>query len=660
MKLPAPLSAIFYTFFFFSTLTLAAQPKEHICAQGKIRNRDKSATLSRNDIRRTEQYDVHHYKLDLEMDHTSVQVKGKVTMDARCRVATDTILLELFPDYSIDSVRLNGQAVNLLRRQSALLVPANLPAGAHFSLLVAYEGEAPNSSSNALSENGLSTGTSPSWGNSVTWTLSQPFAAYEWWPCKQSLRDKIDSVDIHITVPSACKAGSNGVLQQVVNLGNGKSRYEWKHRHPINYYLISVAIAEYIDYTIWAHPENSDSIRIQNYIYNNPGTLTNFKADIDETADFMVLFSKLFGPYPFADEKYGHSMAPFGGGMEHQTMTSQGTFNAGLTAHELAHQWFGNHVTCATWADLWVNEGFATYAEYIMLQNLYPSQAAGEMNTIHTSVMSQPGGSVWIADSTNSSRLFSSRLTYNKGAAFLHILRYLLDNDSLFFQGLRNYETKFADSTAIGLDVKRELELVSGKNLDTAFDEWYFGEGFPTYSARWNAVGNDFHIRVNQTVSVPGVTPFFTTPIQVRVSRQGRPDTSLRIPISGSVSPVIIQGIGPVTALQGGLDPNNWIPNRVGTVSRDVNLVLTSVASTFGAENPFQVYPNPGRDQIQVRTQTEEKGKLAVYNVRGQQIAEWAVQPGTWVDVQSLPDGFYLLEWRTESGNRFRKSWVKQ
>lgn len=614
--------------------------------------------MSRADIQRTERYDVHYYKLDLEMNHTSVQVKGKVSMEARCRVATDTVLLELFPDYSIDSVHLNGLPVNLVRRGSALLVPANLPAGAVFRLMVAYEGEAPNSSSNALSENGLSTGTSPSWGNSVTWSLSQPFAAYEWWPCKQSLRDKIDSVDVHITVPSICKAGSNGVLQRVVNLGNGKSRYEWKHRHPIDYYLISVAIAEYIDYTIWAHPENSDSVRIQNYIYNNPATLTNFKADIDETADFLELFAKLYGPYPFANEKYGHSMAPFGGGMEHQTMTSQGTFNAGLTAHELAHQWFGDHVTCASWADLWVNEGFATYSEFIMLQNLYPSQAAAEMTSLHTSVMSQPAGSVWIADSTNSTRLFSSRLTYNKGAAFLHILRYLVDNDSLFFQGLRNYQLRFADSTAIGMDVKRELEQVSGKNLDAAFDQWYFGEGFPTYSARWNSVGNDFHVRVNQTVSASAVTPFFTTPLEIKVSRQGRPDTTFRLPISGTVNPIIVPGIGVVTAVQG-LDPNNFIPNRIGTLVKDVNLVLTSVASELSPELPFQVFPNPGHDQIQIRTSTREKGKLAVYNVRGQQVAEFASQPGSWLNMESLPKGFYLLEWRTENGNRFRKSWVK-
>ncbi len=132
---------------------------------------------------------------------------------------------------------------------------------------------------------------SPSWGNQVTWSLSEPYSAFEWFPCKQSLKDKADSVAVNITVPSACKAGSNGVLTQVVDLGNGFSKYCWKHRFPIDYYLISVAVAEYVDYTVYANPVGAPNpVPIQNFIYNNPNTLPNFQADIDETVDFIEYY----------------------------------------------------------------------------------------------------------------------------------------------------------------------------------------------------------------------------------------------------------------------------------------------------------------------------------------------------------------------------------
>ena len=249
------------------------------------------------------------------------------------------------------------------------------------------------------------------------------------------------------------------MLKNVVNLPNGKSRYEWKHKHPISYYLVSVAVAKYVEFNVFAHPAGStDSILIQNFVYDNPATLQNFQQDIEETADFVELFSDLYGPYPFKDEKYGHCMAPLGGGMEHQTMTTQGSFNKNLTAHELGHQWFGDHVTCASWADIWVNEGFATYSEYLMLENLYPGEEVAEMAGNHSSVMSQNNGAVWVEDSLNGSRLFSSRLTYNKGASIIHTFRFILNNDSIFFRVLKKYLTKYSDSTALGTDLQKLLE----------------------------------------------------------------------------------------------------------------------------------------------------------------------------------------------------------
>ena len=166
-----------------------------------------------------------------------------------------------------------------------------------------------------------------------------------------------------------------------------------------------------------------------------------------------------------------------------------------------------------------------------MLQNLYPAQAAAEMNGNHNAVMQQTGGAVWVLDSLNSNRLFSSRLSYSKGAAFLHTLRYLVNNDSLFFAGLRLYLNRFAGGTAVGMDVKAALEEISGVNLDEAFEQWYFGEGYPSYSLRWNTGNGDLFLRLSQNVSAPAITPLFTTPVEIRFSRTGLSDTTIRIPV---------------------------------------------------------------------------------------------------------------------------------
>lgn len=639
--------------FCFSIATLRAQERpEHACAAWKSAvSQAKSNTLSPAQIARMEQYDAGFCKLDLNLTNLSKDISGTVHMKARARVFIDSILFELHPNHSISRIRLNGDSTAFVRRGTAVLVPAGFAAGTDFTVETSYEGTPPDAGSNPFGDAGMSNASSQSWGNQITWTLSQPFSAYEWWPCKQSLRDKLDSVEVLITVPSACKAGSNGVLQNVTeNLPGGKTRYEWKHRHAIDYYLVSVAVGKYVDYSFYAHPPGQDSILIQNYIYDNPQTLINFKEEIDETAAFMELFTQLFGPYPFANEKYGHSMAPFGGGMEHQTMTTQGTFNATLTAHELAHQWFGDHVTCASWADIWVNEGFATYSEYLMLENLYPSQAATEMNGNHNAAMQQTGGAVWVADSLNSNRLFSSRLSYSKGAAFLHTIRYLVNNDSLFFSALRLYQNRFADSTALGLDVKATMEEVSGINLDEAFEQWYFGEGYPSYSLRWNTGNGDLYLRLSQNVSAPAITPLFTTPVQIRFARTGLPDTLIRIPVNSSNELVLIPGMGSVTGSPQ-VDPFNFIINRTTLVQKDPTLVITSNNIELKHE---EIRFMPGeRDGLFV-LDAPEAGKSAfdVLDIRGKLLQSGKIGNGGSIDLSSRPAGQYLFRMVSEEGRR--------
>jgi aminopeptidase N len=599
----------------------------------------KSNSLSVAQIAESERYNVHYYDLDLAMTNLNTSVAGTAEIHATANENLDSALFELFNTFTISEIRVNGTPVSYSRVNSAIKAPVNANTGDAFIIAVDYSGTPPTAATNPLGGSGMTNATSPSWGNKVTWSLSESFAAYEWWPCKQSLTDKADSSAVKLTVPNNCKGGSNGILENVVPLGNGTTRYEWKNRHMINYYLISVAVAKYIEYNVYANPVGATApVLIQNFIYDNPATLPNFQDEIDETVDFLELFSDLFGLYPFADEKYGHCMAPLSGGMEHQTMTTQGFFEKSLTAHELGHQWFGDNVTCASWTDIWVNEGFAAYSEYLMKEALYPAETTQHLIDIHDNIMSQPNGAVWVLDSLNESRIFDGRLTYDKGAAIVHTFRFMVNNDATFFNALKNYQTNFKDSVAVGTDVQAELEAASGLDFTEAFDQWYFGEGYPTYSTRWNVVGTDLLLEITHSTSASSITPTFTNPLEIKFARSGLADTTIRFDITSNLNQFLVPAIGTVTNISA-IDPSNWIINKVGTNNHDINF-LVGLDEQIGASN-IVLYPNPSNTLISI--QSDQNCELTIFSTEGKNIANHLVDGNLTVDVSAYRNGNYLF-----------------
>lgn len=636
-----------------------AQKKVHPCSDYKSHksvNQAKSNTFTVAQIAETEKYDVHYYFLDLNMTNTSTSLSGSAEMRAHARENLDSALMEFFPSFTIDSILVDGISVNYNWTNTALKIPVNKTTGENFAIKVYYDGTPPTGATNPLGGGGMTNDNSPSWGNLVTWSLSESFVAYEWFPVKQSLRDKADSSAVWLTVPTACKGGSNGVLQQVVDLGNGTHRFEWKNNHMIDYYLISVAVAEYVEYNVYANPVGSGPVLIQNFVYNNPGTLPNFQAEIDETADFMELFATLYGPYPYADQKYGHCMAPIGGGMEHQTMTTQGYFTLGLTDHELGHQWFGDHVTCESWADIWVNEGFASYSEYLVLENLYPGNQVQDMADRHQDIMSQNGGSVWVEDSLNDGSIFSSRLVYNKGAAIIHTLRFLMNNDSLFFQTLKNYQSIYADSTASGMDFIAVAEDVTGMDFSAYMDEWYYGEGFPRYGVRWNMVGTDLLVEINETTSKPSVTPLFTNDIELKFDRTGVADTIIRFSIDGTQNQFVIPNASAFVNVLS-VDPNNWVINANLGITHDVN--FTSVGLEENTIDNITISPNPANGPFTITSVTGEDCAYTILDSRGKVIREGEFHGSTSVDLGNEADGMYMIQVKGKTSQFVSRKLIK-
>ena len=642
--------SIFLMSLFVLQSALAQESATHCSKKDRRILQSKSATLNLAQIAETEKYDVHFYQLDLNMTNVSTYLNGTGSIHATTNTALDSALFELFPTLNITEIRLNDVPVGFSRMGSAVKVPINLSANQSFKIDVDYEGNPPTAQTNPLGGSGMTAGSSPSWGNKVVWSLSEPFSAFEWFPCKQSLTDKADSCAVSITVPDTCKAGSNGILEHITPVGNGQTKYDWKHRHPIDYYLISVAVAKYIEYNVYANPIGAPNpILIQNYIYDNPATLPNFQSEIDETADFLELFYERYGPYPFEDEKYGHCMAPISGGMEHQTMTSQGFFEKTLTAHELAHQWWGNNVTCASWCDIWMNEGFASYSEYIMLENLYPGQQGPSMQQVHNNVMSQAGGSVWVLDSLNESRIFSGRLTYDKGAGIIHTLRFIINNDDLFFNGLRAFQQAFKDSTSTGIAFKEFMENYTGISLNDFFNEWYFGEGYPTYSLKWNQSGQDVAIEISHTTSKPSITPTFTNPLAIRFARQGQADTIVRFDIHSNQDQFSIYNLGQLTGSIN-IDPSNWIMNQIGTISQDPNINVGF--ATISAPKEIQIYPNPNQGNVQFKNLPNGIHEMDVLTSSGQLIFTKNVTNSEHIRLNDLNAGTYILHIRLNTNEQ--------
>lgn len=641
---------------FIGGVSIAQEKDYYICKSQRAHHQLKSSpNVNDLQIEQMKKYDVTFYKLDLGMTNTSAEISGVTEIHSLATQEIDSALLELFHGYDINGISVNGQAVDYSRYGELVSVPVGLEQGESFIIAVDYEGSPPPENT-FMGVAGLNNQTSYFWEKQITYSLSEPFGAFEWFPCKQELRDKADSVQVNITVPDNLMAGSNGILDSITE-DNGFKTFHWMHRHPIDYYLISVAVGEYREYNIYAHPVgNVDSVFIQNFIYDDDYYYEYYKDGIDKVADYIELFAELYGPYPFENEKYGHCSAPFGGGMEHQTMTTQESFEKTLTAHELAHQWFGNNVTCSSWADIWMNEGFASYSEYLMLEHLYlPSQALSDIKDKQNSAKDQPGGSVWVTDSLSVNDIFNSRLVYKKGGAIIHTLRYIINDDSLFFGILKDFQSDFSQGVASGLDFKAYLEQKSGIDFTDFFEQWYFGEGFPTYSVEYYKDTENVHILLEQTTSMPAVTPVFTNPVDLLIKRSVAEDTIVRVEVSSNQQYITLEGMDDFVSVKR-IDPSFYIIKNTGSITENPTL---SLVNNQLKEETLIVYPNPTEGQLTVDFSGNESRTIRVFNQKGQLVLEKIIQSSAVIDLTGLSSGQYLID-LSYKGSSIKRKVIKR
>ena len=572
-------------------------------------------------------FDVKYHRLELTLDPAVQAVSGTVTTYFTATEELAHVHFDLDAALPVSSVMHHGVPIPFTHTADSLSVelPAPLQPGSLDSLRIGYAGVPDPSGFGSFI-------TSTHDDVPVLWTLSEPYGAKDWWPCKQDLADKIDSIDLLVTHPAAYRAAANGLLLSEHTV-DGSTNAHWRHRHPIAHYLIATAVT---DYTVGQHVIDLGDVQVPMVSYAYPEHAEQAGWAVGDIQEQMPLFSSLFGTYPFADEQYGHAQFGWGGGMEHQTMSFLGVYHYELSAHELAHQWFGNKVTCGSWADIWLNEGFATYLTGLCYDFIGTDHWQGWKEAKVASITSEPDGSVFCPDTLSVPRLFSGRLTYNKAAMVLHMLRWIC-GDSAFFAGARNYldDPELAFASARTSDLQQHLEASSGIDLDGFLADWFTGEGHPSYAMAWSQEEEGMvQATLHQAQSHASVD-FFELPVPVRFSGNDR-DTTVVFHHSFDGEAFSVQL--PFTAHTAVIDPEVWL------ISAQNTAVQVPVIPDGPSLRPF---PNPVSDRLwcAMPVGLDRNARITLVDATGRTAVEEQVAGRTSVvmELGALTLGTYFL-----------------
>ncbi len=600
----------------------------------------------------TYNYDVTYHRLRLTVDPADQYISGEVTTKYIAKEDLSTVTFDLSDALDVSSVKQRGVDLTFTRSGNNELI-VNLPVIQNTNVLdslsINYEGVPTSSGFGAFSAVEHN-------GTPVLWTLSEPFGAMEWWPCKQDLNDKINNIDVFITAPTEYVSVSNGMEQSKINNLNGTSTTHFKHNYPIPAYLIAIAVTDYQVYNQQAGLGTVDSPFFPIIDYMFPEEADDVIASTQVTPGIINFYESVFVPYPFRNEKYGHAQFGWGGGMEHTTvsfMTSSnnGGYTRSLIAHEMGHQWFGDKVTCGSWKDIWLNEGFATYLASMVIQHFDGETAfTVDKNAMINSITSNPNGAIYMTDeeATDVNRIFSSRLSYRKGAMVLNMLRFKL-GDANFFQALRNYlnDPELAYGYAVTPDLQGHLEATSGMSLTEFFNDWVYNQGYPSYNITANNLGNgQARITINQSQSNASVS-FFEMPVPVRLLGVGGQFQDYVLNNTNNGQQFIVDVPFTVTGLTFDI--------RKDLISR--NNSTTLAATNFELQDAVSIYPNPATSQINIEMPNLVTLKSAeIYNALGQKVGEYNT---TNIPVSHLSNGMYTMQLLTSEG-RLHKKFIKK
>ncbi len=574
-----------------------------------------------------QKYDVIFQCLNFRVDPSVYYIEGEVSINYKAIVNLDTLVLNLSDSLTIDSIKQRSNILNFSHSGGLIKIDIDDISVASLDSLTIYYQGAPSRANNAFfisvqdSVNNIP----------VLATLSEPYGASDWWPCKNNLTDKIDSIDIEITCPNGNIAVSLGLLTDSVVHGTETS-YVWKHRFPVAPYLVSVAVSNYYEYHSYIKTSVADSILFLNYLYQN--NLSQKELNIDKTELFVNIYDSLFINYPFKSEKYGHVEFPVLGGMEHQTISSMGRFDFEIISHELAHQWFGDYLTCGSWADIWLNEGFATYCTglcYENYQNAYWWPIWKQVSV--SSITTDSTGTVSPIDTLDQSVLFSSRLTYRKASYLLHMIRWTIGDED-FFQGIRNYlnDENLSFSFAKTPNLIAHFEQEADTSLTEFMDDWFYGEGYPVYDVEWSQVENhQMLIELNQNSAI-GDEHFFKLYVPIQLIGEG--DTlNLRLDNQYNQQQFSIDVPFMVDTVL--FDPDLWLISKNSSVSLSIHEILNK---------NLTIFPNPTSQFVNIVSENKIEN-VQIFDLEGRLIIDTSKLK---INMSNYANGVYFMRIKTK------------
>lgn len=638
---------IYFSFFIFLTPFYGEdiEPK-YLCSHEKSASRwqAQNSTLNQNQ----EKIDIKFYELNLDIDFNSSRLRGSVTVNGVIgNIYPDFIELDLYDNMTVDSILQNNIPILYLHENDMLKIPISditLNDENLFSLTIFYQGTPDH-----CGAGGFKFDEHQNIGH--VWTLSEAYCARSWWPCKDDPSDKADSVNIIVSVPiePAYIVASNGLLSSTT-INNNKKTYFWKERYPITTYLVSLAIYPYTKWVDqYVSPISSDTMLIEHYVF--PDRYEASYPNYSLTKDMLSFFSELFGEYPFISEKYGHADFTWGGGMEHQTLSSMGSFSQNLMVHELGHSWWGNLITCKTFNDIWLNEGFARYCQALWAEHMYGREAYFDFMNNHAYY---GAGTIYVENPSSNSQIFSAGLSYNKASWVLHMLRHKV-GETMFFDILKSYASNdsLSYNAASTSDFQKVCEDISGLDFEQFFQQWIYGEKYPKYELSWWHEGNGiYNVKIDQVQSYN----FFSMPIDLKFSGSAGPilvDTTIVIENNNSSQLYEFSGFNFLVE-NVMLDPENWIlkeatysVNEIDNILPDRVEVEKAFPNPFNSKVKLSFYINPQFGDTHVSVNIfDSRGKIVESLIDNEFIPGYHT---TFWNANGKSSGVYFIQLATDN-----------
>lgn len=468
-------------------------------------------------------FDVNYYDLDVQVNLGDSTISGSNLIRFRVVEDMERFQIDLFKNMDIKAIVYHGDNLDYVREGNAVFVNflRTLKAGTLDSIKVVYSGK-PIIAKHAPWDGGFVWAKDKN-GDPWVGVACEGIGASLWWPNKDHLSDEPDSMRIHVTVPTGLTDVSNGKLEKVTE-SEGTTRFDWLVSYPINNYNVTLNIAKYAHFNDW-YVSGKDSLALDYYVL--PYNLDKAKEQFKQVKPMMACYEKYLGRYPFWRDGYKLVETPYLG-MEHQGAIAYG--NKYLTGysgmdfsgiglsfdyiiiHESGHEWWGNNVTCQDLADMWIHEGFCTYTEAIYVECMFDSATAMKYvnaKKAHVGNKKPIIGHYGVNEEGDGDM-------YMKGMLMLNTLRFVINNDSLWWSILRGIQRDFALKTTNTNEIVAYISQKAGQDLKPFFDQYLRYPQLPVFEYRLTkAKHHQLHLQYHWVADVPG----FNMPLRVTVGK---------------------------------------------------------------------------------------------------------------------------------------------